>query len=389
MIADLHCHFPMHLVKWEEEHVHPRDRVRDWWDHVRHEVNAEGFDLAARLVNNIPFGDGWRISLDGLERGGIGVVCSVLYWPFFEFQLGARYGSPPDPHAFAALLDQLDYVERALAESDPGGARHVIVKTATDLDDERMRFIHCVEGGFHLGPDPAAVDDQVRRLADAGIFYITLAHLFYRGVAADAPALPTLTDDQYNAIFHQPEDGLPALGVAAVHAMARHRVVVDLSHMRPDVIDRALTELDAAGGGDLPVIASHVGAAAAGPPGHAYNLQPETMRRIRDRGGVIGLIVAQHLLGETRTPQDSRELIGRHVDAIHDAVGSHAHTAIGTDLDGFIKPTLAGIDRADDLTTLEGWIRDLYPAEADAILHGNAERVLRTTFALRAGAATG
>jgi len=384
VIADLHCHFPMHLVKWEEEHVHPHERVEHWWDRVRHELDAEGFDLLARLANHRAFGSGWRVSLDGLEAGGAGIVCSVLYWPFCEFQIGKRYGSPPDPAAFGCLTDQLSYVERKLADADPDGKRHVVVRTGPDLDDSRMRFVHCVEGGLHLGPDPDVVDDQVRRLAEAGVFYITLAHLFYRGVAAGAPAIPPLSDGEYNLIFRQPADGLPELGRRAIEAMCEHKVVVDLSHMRRDVLTRALSELDRYDKDrSIPVIASHVGAASAGPPGHAYNLTPDAMRAIRDRGGVIGLIAAQHLLGSTRTPDDSRDLLRRHIDAIGVAVGSHWHTAIGTDLDGFIKPTLAGLERAEDLTTLEEWIRDLYPADADAILHDNAERVLRSTFQLR------
>jgi microsomal dipeptidase-like Zn-dependent dipeptidase len=384
MLADLHCHFPMHLVKWEEEYVHPHERVEHWWDRVRHEVNAEGFDLAARLVNHRAFGSGWRVSLDGLEAGGAGIICSVLYWPFCEFQLGTPYGSPPDPAAFACLTDQLAYVERKLADADPDGARHVIVTTEAALDDTRLRVVHCVEGGFHLGPDPDAVDDQIRGLSDAGVFYITLAHLFYRGVAANAPALPPLTDWEYNAIFSQPDDGLSALGRATITAMAKHNVVVDLSHMRPDVVTRVLAGLDSLDpDGILPVIASHVGVASAGPPGHAYNLAPETMRAIRDRAGVIGLIAAQHLLGQTKTPDDSRELLKRHIDAIYDVLGTHEHTAIGTDLDGFIKPTLAGLERAEDLGRLQDWILDSHADAGDAILHANAERVLRQTFRLR------
>jgi microsomal dipeptidase-like Zn-dependent dipeptidase len=384
VIADVHCHFPMHLVEWEEEHVHPSERVQRWWDVVRHTLDAEGFELLARLVNHRAFGSGWRVSLDGLRAGGVEIVCSVLYWPFCEFQIGTPYGSPPDPGAFGCLTDQLSYVERKLDDADPDRTRHVVVRTDADLDDARMRFVHCVEGGLHLGPDPDAVDQQVGQLADAGVFYITLAHLLYRGVAAGAPAIPLLTDAEYDEIFPQPAEGLPELGRRAVEAMCAHTVVVDLSHMRRDVIAQTLSELDRSDADrSIPVIASHVGAASAGPPGHAYNLTPDTMRAIRDRGGVIGLIAAQHILGATRTPADSRELLRRHIDAVHDAVGSHHHTAMGTDLDGFIKPTLAGLERAEDLTTLEAWIRDLYPGDADAILHGNAERVLRSTFRLR------
>jgi microsomal dipeptidase-like Zn-dependent dipeptidase len=379
MIADLHCHFPMHLVEAELEH--PRHRVRSWLGRLRDHVDAEAFELVARIADHPGFGATWGVDLDGLARGGVGIVCSVLDWPFCEFQPAALHGGPPDPDAFACLWRQLDDVEEHLA-----GTEAVIVRTADDLDAPGIRFVHCVEGGFHLGPDPADVDAQVRRLAERGVFYVTLAHLVYRGVVCDAPALPPLTDAQYDAIFAQPRAGISALGRAAIEAMCRHRVIVDLSHMRRDAVAEALTLLDELDPEHaLPVIASHVGAASAGPPGHAYNLTPETMRAIRDRGGAIGLIMAQRLLGRTPDEAASRELLGRHIAAIHDAVGSHAHTAIGSDLDGFIAPKLAGVERAEDLATLEAWVRDLCePDDAAAILHANAERVLRTTFVMRA-----
>ena len=43
------------------------------------------------------------------------------------------------------------------------------------------------------------------------------------------------------------------------------------------------------------------------------------------------------------------------------------------------------LERAEDLADLQEWLRDLYPNDAEAILHGNVERVLRTTLRLRAG----
>jgi microsomal dipeptidase-like Zn-dependent dipeptidase len=386
MIADLHCHFPMHRVAWEE--THPHGHVVRWWERIRRDVTAEAFDLVARLVDHPAFGAGWGVDLDGLEEGGAGIVCSVLYWPFCEFQL--PYGAPPDPAAFDCLVAQLDDVEAHLADVDPDGTRHVVVGTEADLDDaSRIRFVHCVEGGFHLGPKPADVDGQIRTLAERGVFYITLAHLFYRGVAADAPAVPPLTDDEYDRVFHQPEEGLSELGRAAIEAMYRHKVVVDLSHMRRDAISDTLDclrRLDP--DGTMPVIASHVGAATAGPPGHAYNLTDQTMRAIRERGGVIGLIAAQHLLGPTKSPEDSRALLKRHIEAVRRAVGDDEHTAIGTDLDGFINPTLTGLKKANDLARLQAWIRDVSPDSAEAILHGNVEGVLRRTLRLRAGAGT-
>jgi microsomal dipeptidase-like Zn-dependent dipeptidase len=380
VIADLHSHFPMHLVEHEE--AHPRPPAEEWWEQLPRDLRAIGFDLAARLFDH-PGAD-WRLSFDGLRAGHAGIVCSVLYWPFSEFEAGAFAGDPPTPGSFAALVDQLDDVERALERADPERRHHVVVRSEADLSDPRMRFVHCVEGGFHLGPEIGELHDQIGELAGRGVFYITLAHLFYRGVAANAPAIPALTDEEYRDIFFQPDEGLSDIGRAAIEAMVEHKVVVDVSHMRPDAIDAALDELDALDPGrTLPVIASHVGAADAGPPDHAYNLPGPTMRRIADRGGVIGVIAAQHHLGDTPDQDASREVLGRHLDAIAGAVGDDDHTGLGTDLDGFISPVLAGLDSAKDLRRLERWVRDLRPGAADAILHGNAERALRATFALR------
>jgi microsomal dipeptidase-like Zn-dependent dipeptidase len=379
VIADLHCHYPMHLVHDELE---PRGRFLDWWDSVKGELQQQAFDLAAKLVNYPGWGDSWRVDIPGLKAGGVGVVCSVLYWPVAEFLPDEYEHAQPGAGSFDHLVAQLEDVEKHLQ-----GTEHVIVTRTADLDDPRMRFVHCVEGGFHLGPDAAAMDAHVGELARRGVFYITLAHLFFRGVAANAPALPPLSDELYDTLFPQPDHpGLTPLGRSAVKAMVAHHVVVDLSHMRQDALDETFALLEQEDPeGRLPAIASHAAARSEGPDEQHYNLTPETMRRIKARGGVIGLILAQHQIGGTEDAEASRAAIRRHVKAIHDALGTHEHTAIGTDLDGFIKPTLAGLERAGDLELLERWISEDFPDEADAILHGNAERVLRRVFALRAG----
>jgi microsomal dipeptidase-like Zn-dependent dipeptidase len=383
MIADLHCHFPMHLVGGEE--VHPHDHVRHWWERFGDRVKGDGFELAAKFFNDQALCDDWRVSLDGLEAGRAGLVCSVLYWPFSEFELESLEQAQPDAGAFDLLVRQLDNVEQTLADADSERQRHIVVRREADMDDPRIRFVHCVEGGFHLGPDKDAVADQIRQLADRGVFYITLAHLFFRQVAADAPAIPSLTDEQYNSVFHQPRQGLTELGRAAIRAMCDSRVVVDISHMRQDVVKETLAELDTLDPHKaIPVIASHIGAATAGPPDHAYNLTPDVMRAIRDRGGVIGIIAAQHLLGETKSVEESKALLCKHIDAVRDEVGGHGCTAFGTDMDGFIKPMICGLNTAKDLTHLQDWIHESYPDDAEAILHGNAERVVREVLRQRA-----
>lgn len=377
MIADLHCHYPMHLV---HEELEPHRHFMQWWDSVKSDLEQEAFDLAARLIDYPTWGGGWRVDVEGLKAGGVGVVCSVLYWPVSEIVPGEHRGARPGPGSFAHLIHQLDDVERHLE-----GVDHVIVTRSTDLDDARTRFVHCVEGGFHLGPDAGAMHDNVGVLAQRGVFYITLAHLFFRGVAANAPAIPPLSDELYERLFPQPDDaGLTPLGQSAVKAMVAHKVVVDVSHMRQDALDDAFALLDAEDPDrQLPVIASHVGARSEGPDHQQYNLSVDTMRKVKERDGVIGLILAQHQIGKTADAEASRSAVRRHITALRDALDTHDHTAIGTDLDGFIKPTLAGLERASDLSLLERWICEDFPEAAAAILHGNAERLLRRVYALR------
>jgi microsomal dipeptidase-like Zn-dependent dipeptidase len=261
-----------------------------------------------------------------------------------------------------------------------------VVRTAADLQDARMRFVHCVEGGFHLGATPEQVTAHVHELADRGVLYITLAHLFWRRVATNAPALPFLPDALYNVVFPQEKDAaLSDLGEAAVRAMHERKVLVDISHMREDAIQEtfALIEaLDAQSGRDpraYPVIASHAGYRFGG---QQYNVSARTVARIAARGGVIGLIFAQHQItdglqrADTKTLDESIAILARHIDAI-----GPQHVALGSDLDGFIKPTLGGIETAADLKPLAAALRARYPEQAEAMLEGNARRVIEARFA--------
>jgi microsomal dipeptidase-like Zn-dependent dipeptidase len=206
-------------------------------------------------------------------------------------------------------------------------------------------------------------------------------------VATDAPAIPMISDGIYRYVFPQPDQGLTDLGEAAVRAMYEHHMLIDLSHMSArsltdtfDLLDR----LDQESGDDPldhPVIASHGGYRFGD---QEYMLRAETVRKIAARGGVIGLIMARHQLNDgdvNPDPEDSAQtpvVLRRHIDAIRKALGTatNDHVALGTDLDGFIKPTMAGIETAADLRSLEAPLRAAYD-DAEAILSGNALRVAR------------
>ena len=97
------------------------------------------------------------------------------------------------------------------------------------------------------------------------------------------------------------------------------------------------------------------------------------------------LEVAWEALERARRPpsslEGSLETVCRHIDKIHDLTGSYDHIAIGSDLDGYIKPALTGLDDMSRMTSLQDYLRTRYgDADAEKICSGNALRVLRAAW---------
>ncbi|MEA2170897.1 MAG: rane dipeptidase [Solirubrobacteraceae bacterium] len=372
-LADLHSHYPMHLLERQRRGFSLRAAVM--W-------------IANRLDNYRSSTSGPRVDMEQLRRGGVQLVLSVLYNPFSEIDLHRKYASPPAASYPAELFKQLKQVTDDVEAQ--GGA---IVRTAAEFEAAiaagKTAFVHCVEGGFHLGSTPEEVRETVAELAERGVAYITLAHLFWRRVATNAPAIPFLPDWLYNLVFRQRTDEpLSELGSAAVRAMYEHHVLIDIAHMRADAIEatfKLVEQLDRETGaapGEHPVIATHVGM-RLGRRAQKYNLDKKTVQRIAARGGVIGLIMAQHQLVKgvrrrnTRTLDESMPVIVEHLDTLRKWANSDAVAAIGSDLDGFIKPTMGGIETAGDLAQLGDRLEQQYgAAEATKILWGNVARVV-------------
>ena len=386
IIADLHCHYPMHLLGDVADLDARHAAQKPPWYRLLRRLRGWVILQAARRINDTTKQSGWRVTLDRLEQGNVRIVLSVLYLPDAELQLSEFLGFAPGQEWFDRLLAELREVEDDLHTLDPSGDRHAIVRSLEDFEAARLSnkvaFVHAVEGGFHLGHDPDAVEARVKQLADLGVGYVTLAHLFWRKVATNAPALPFLPDWLYMTIFRQPRRALSDVGEAAVRALHEHKILVDLSHMNRRAIKRTLELVP----GDFPVVATHTGYRFGL---QTYNVNKKTVRAIADRGGVIGLIMAQHQLNDglrrkrTKNFDDTLKVIYRHIDRIHKITGNYNNIALGTDLDGFIKPTMSGIETPADLAKLREPLEKRYPGQADNILYGNAERVIRTVFAQR------
>jgi len=298
-------------------------------------------------------------------------------------------GSPPREDYFQDLLFQLESVEQdILALSDWARVAHNYNELTKARKANKIAVIHCVEGGFQLGASEQSIQRHVALLADRGVAYVTLAHLLFRRIATNAPAIPIFSDGIYNILASQPSEGLTELGEAAVRAMFCNGMLIDVTHMSEPAIWATLAlleELEAkCDTPPVPVLATHIACRFGS---YQYNLSDDTIREIGKRNGLMGVIFCDHWTHDgpsMRNPRGERETFERmkeNIDRIARLVGSHKCTAIGSDLDGFIKPMLRGLEDMAGMSNLENWLRTEYPrAVADLILIGNALRVLKSAW---------
>jgi membrane dipeptidase len=167
-----------------------------------------------------------------------------------------------------------------------------------------------LEGAHLLGGDLGHLDEAEAR----GALYMTLAH--FSKNSAVTPSLGRGRDE---------ESGLTAWGRALIKRLNEKKILVDVAHVNGRGV------LEACDLSEAPILATHscVRSLYDTPRG----LTDEGIRAIAQSGGVIGVIFAPiFLAGRLRASLDR---IVDHLFYIADLVGWE-HTALGSDLDGWI-----------------------------------------------------
>jgi microsomal dipeptidase-like Zn-dependent dipeptidase len=389
MLADWHAHYPMRVVSDLTPHttVDRMGRVRGRQT-LGDRFRALVLNVAIRLGSNTNWWSDYRITPEKLAEGNVGLAMSVLFRPFAEMDLTKPYAAPPDADYFPKLIEDLEQVEAEVATHDPAKIRLAHDRDELDaaLAAGATALVHAVEGGFHLGDCHREIEENCATLAHRGVAYVTVAHLFFRQVATNSNALPFLSDSLYRKIFPQRVDArLTPRGEAVVRGLFANRILIDLTHMDPPGIGETLALLDRLDPErQMPVVSTHAGYRFGS---QDYMPDEEILLKIKERNGLVGLIMAQHQLNDgirrrpTKTIEESLEVIFRHVDKIAEVTGSYEHIALGTDFDGFIKPTMGGLETAADLRLLERALHERYGAsDAELMASGNSIRVLRTLW---------
>lgn len=273
--------------------------------------------------------------------------------------------------AWYCVLDMLDSMEEQVARTK---GEFEIARCNDDLDRivaaNQRAIIHTVEGAQVLEGHLLRLDELSRR----GVASLALAHLFpnnvaghTRGISREIVGNPVCPLD----LGVIDERGLTPFGREVVERMVSLRMIPDLTHCSPASRKEVLDIVD----NRIPVIASHNGVWELNPM--SYNLNAEEIRRIRDTGGVVGVIFMPYWLSG-HAPGAGLELIWRTMEAISRSAGTWETVAVGTDFDGFTDPP----DDVNDASKLPAvgcmlLAKGLDTTVVQQIIGGNARRVLR------------
>lgn len=360
--------------------------------HVHPALNAYFFDrdLRRHYMSGNTFNPLASLSdFKMLEKGGVRVLWSSLHVPERDFlkcallrvavhftRGGRRYVRL---NAWECLLDMMAEMERQVART---GGRFKLARSNAELDAVlalgRRAVVHTVEGGHPLGAGLAPDDVEGRlarldELAARGVASLTLTHIFPTELAghidsieAGLKRLPLCRIDTRV----DESRGLSRVGEAVVERMVALRMVPDVTHCTGRARRQVLDLVDRR----IPVVATHTGVQELNPV--SYNLERGEVELIAASGGVVGVIFMPKWL-DRANPKHGLDAIWRTMATVAGWAGSWDAVAIGTDFDGFTDPP-DDVDNASKLPRVaEMLARELSAAEAEAVLGGNARRVLR------------
>jgi len=167
-------------------------------------------------------------------------------------------------------------------------------------------------------------------------------------------------------------------GRELLDAMADLGVVLDVSHLAEESFFEAVDRFEGR------IVATHANPRARVPG--PRQLSDEMIRRLVDRGGVIGVVLYNPFLRADWSPGDSKEAVTladvvAAVDHVCQVVGDASHVGLGSDLDGGfgVEDAPAEIDTVADLARIGPALSEVGYAHDDiaAVLGGNWLRVLR------------
>lgn len=332
--------------------------------------------------------DALMTDIDRLRKGRVG----GQFWSVYID------GEIKGDEAVRRTLDQIDTVKRMIAAYPRDFQQAYTARDTLRIHRKgRIASLLGIEGGRQIGGSLPAL----RQFYDLGVRYMTLTH-------------NQATEWADSGTDEPKHNGLSPFGLKVVGEMNRLGMLVDLSHVSPEVMRQAITASRA------PVIFSHSSAAAISP--HPRNVPDDVLRLLTEHDGVVMITIVPGFISqaawdwsanrageearlkaihraskakvedglkewEAANPRPSTDVrtIADHIDHVARVAG-HDHVGIGADMDGIPFGT-NDFDGVEDYPLLfaelirRGWSdRDLAKFAGDNVLRvlGKAEAVARS-----------
>lgn len=292
-----------------------------------------------------------HVSLKGLQEGGVALQCFADFVPTGMFPKLIRKGATN--LMFNAFYK--NYQKMMAYHSDilfP-------VLSKADLDkagvDGKIGILLTIEDGGVLGDKL----ENVKKYYDKGVRLVTLTWNH-----PNAIGYPNSYDAEVM------NKGLTDFGKDVVREMERLGMVVDVSHVSDGVF------WDVAEMATKPFLASHSNSRAV--CSHKRNMTDEMIRKLADKGGVMGLNLGPEFVGTVEGVTRMEDLVAQILHIRN--VGGVEVLALGSDFDGIHgQLDVAG---PQDWPKLEAALKNagLSDDELDKMWYANAERVLRAVL---------
>ena len=189
--------------------------------------------------------------------------------------------------------------------------------------------------------------ENIGRLHDAGFRIMGLQHFF---------------DNELGGSLHgTSREGLSEFGRAALAEMLRRRIIIDVAHSSPAVVEDVLAATDA------PLLVSHTGTYGHCPG--PRNIPDALMQRIAARGGLVGIGFWAEAICDA-----SPAGIAAALDAAVDLLGEDV-VALGSDFDGAVTTTIDAAGLSAITAALRA--RGMDESRIARVMGGNAREFLR------------
>ena len=280
--------------------------------------------------------DALMTDIERLRRGRVG----GQFWSVYID------GTITGDEAVRRTIEQIDIVKRMI---DAYPRDFQLALTAKDIvrihRKGRIASLMGIEGGRQIGGSLPAL----RRFYDLGVRYMTLTH--------------NQTTEWADSGTDEPKyNGLSPFGLKVLGEMNRLGMLIDLSHVSPDVMRQAITASRA------PVIFSHSSAGGVTP--HPRNVPDDVLRMLTTRDGVVMVTIVPGFISQAvwdwsanRSGEEARlkaihrasnakvqeglkawdaanprprtdvRTIADHIEHVAKVAG-HDHVGIGADMDG-------------------------------------------------------